>query len=299
MDSREFNAWLAAYRPLPAELLGDSQPRAFRGMSYTEINAYRYRLTLEKLEQAVSLRAGDCVLDIGAFPGGWASLLDHRFARGLQIDLLGLGLSPEFRERFRPPRFRVIDFDVDIENPAGKSRGREIPLDPGRYRAVSLLETIEHLYNPLPLLCRIGESLAPDGRLILTTDNPLWFGFAYQALRYRRSPWGPVQASHLFNRGDWRPHIRLYDLPDLACMLESSGMRVVFSCHFNDHYGLCSLQGGKLKSRAGMKSALSRLPSLLLPERYWANRILVVAARSGDGGARRIAANADEDLAPV
>lgn len=299
MDSREFNAWLAAYRPLPAEWLGDSQPRAFRGMSYTEINAYRYRLTLDKLERAVCLRAGDRVLDIGAYPGGWASLLDHRFARGLQIDLLGLGLSPEFRERFRDPRFRVIDFDVDVENPAGKSRGREIPLDAGSYRAVSLLETIEHLYNPLPLLRRIGESLAPGGRLILTTDNPLWFGFAYQALRYKRSPWGPVQKSHLFNRGDWRPHVRLYDLPDLGFMLENSGLRAVFSCHFNDHYGLCSLKNGKLKARAGMKSALSRLPSLLLPGRLWANRILVVAARSDEGRAGRIAPETDEVLSPV
>jgi len=295
MDNRKFDAWLAAYKPLRSEILGDKYPKAVRGMSFTELEAYRYRMTLERLTRSLSLQAQDCVLDIGPYPGGWASLLDEYFDRRLQIDLIGLGMTEEFKERLSAPRFRLIDFDVDSENPIGKNPGQEIPLETSRYRVVSLLETIEHLFNPLPLLRRIGQALTPSGRLLLTTDNPAWFGLAYQSLRGRRSPWGPVQESHLFNHGDWRAHFRLYDLQDLAFMLEATGMRVIDSCYFNDHFGLYALKRGELRFRLGLKAMRSKLPSFFLPARLWANRILVLAARS-DGADKKPAEISDANV---
>jgi SAM-dependent methyltransferase len=297
MDNRKFDEWLAAYKPLKGEILGDAYPEAVRGMSFTELEAYRYRLSLERLTRSLSLRPQDRILDIGPYPGGWASLLDMYFDQRLLIDLIGLGMSGEFKERLASPRFRFIDFDVDSENPLCRNPGREIPLEASCYRVVSLLETIEHLFNPLPLLRRIGQALAPDGRLLLTTDNPAWFGFAYQSLRGKRSPWGPVQESHLFNHSDWRAHVRLYDLNDLAFMLERTGMRVVDSCYFNDHFGLYALKEGKLKFRPGLKALRGKLPSLFLPRRLWANRILVLAAR--DGGAESISAEIPNANAPA
>lgn len=284
MNNKDFNDWLAKYTPLPQEILGNSYPKNVRRMSFTELHAYRYRLTLQRLAQSTSFRSGDCLLDIGPFPGGWVSLIDEHFGHSLQIDMIGLGMTPEFKERLLAPRFHLIDFDVDIENPICKNPGRDIPLERGRYKAVSLLETIEHLYNPLPLLRRIGESLTPDGRFILTTDNPSWFGFAYQSLCNKRSMWGPVQESHLFYHGDWRPHIRLYNLQDLNFMLEGTGMQVIDSCYFNDNFGLYALRNGKLSFRLGTKALRAKIPSLLLPVRLWANRILIVAAAKKEIG---------------
>jgi SAM-dependent methyltransferase len=277
MDNKKFSKWLAAYKPLQKEILGDSYPKAVRGMSFTELHAYRYRLTLQKLTGSIALQSEDCVLDIGPFPGGWASLLQEYYDRRIKIDLIGLGITPEFRDNLNAANIRFIDFDIDVENPICKNPGREIPLASACYRAVSLLETIEHLFSPLPILHKISESLAKDGLLILTTDNPSWFGFAYQMLRYRRSPWGPVQESHLFNKGDWRPHIRLYNLQDLAFILEQAGMQIIDSSYFNDHFGLYALKNGKLKFRLGIKPILAKLLSLLLPAQLWANRILIVA----------------------
>ncbi len=285
MDNKKFNSWLANYKPLPKEILGASFPKTIRGMSYTELHAYRYRLTLQKLAQSILLRPGDCVLDIGAYPGGWASLLQEYHDQQLKIDMIGLGMTPEFKDHLEAANIHFIDFDIDSENPICKNPGRGIPLERGRYRVVSLLETIEHLYNPLPLLRGIRESLTPDGRLILTTDNPLWFGFAYQSFRHRRSPWGPVQESHIFNKGDWRPHIRLYSLQDLTFVLARCGMRVIDSCRFNDHFGLFGLKRGKLRFRLRIKPVISKLPSFVLPAAHWANRILVVAARDEKSGA--------------
>jgi len=103
-------------------------------------------------------------------------------------------------------------------------------------------------------------------------------------LRYRRSPWGPVQESHLFNKGDWRAHIRLYNLDDLAFMLESAGMQIIDSSYFNDHFGLYALKNGKLKFRFGIKSLLAKFLSLLLPAQLWANRILIVAEVKKESG---------------
>lgn len=277
MDNKKFSKWLAAYKPLPKEILGDTYPKTVCGMSFTELHAYRYRLTLQKLTESISLQPDDYILDIGPFPGGWASLLHEYYDHRLKIDLIGLGMTPEFRDNLNAANIRFIDFDIDSENPICKNPGREIPLASARYRAVSLLETIEHFFNPLPVLRKIRESLTQDGLLILTTDNPSWFGFAYQMLRYRRSPWGPVQESHLFNKGDWRAHIRLYNLDDLAFMLESAGMQIIDSSYFNDHFGLYALKNGKLKFRFGIKSLLAKFLSLLLPAQLWANRILIVA----------------------
>jgi SAM-dependent methyltransferase len=226
MDNNKFQKWLAAYKPLAKEILGDAYPRSVRGLSFTELHAYRYRQTLQNLTGAISLQPLDYVVDLGPFPGGWASLLQEYYDRQLNIDLIGLGLTPEFRNNLAAANVRFFDFDIDGENPSCKNPGREMPLERERYRAVFLLETIEHLFDPLPVLRKVRESLAADGLLILTTDNPLWFGFAYQLLWRRKSPWGPVQDSHIFNKGDWRPHIRLYGPDDLAFMLERTGV-----CH--------------------------------------------------------------------
>ncbi|MBU4267838.1 MAG: class I SAM-dependent methyltransferase [Acidobacteria bacterium] len=278
MNNKKFSKWLAAYKPLAKEILGDAYPKAIRGMSFTELHAYRYRLTLQKLTQSISMQPEDCILDIGPFPGGWASLLHEYYDQRLKIDLIGLGMTPEFKDNLDADNIRFIDFDIDSENPICKNPGQEIPMTTARYRTVSLLETIEHFFNPLPVLHKIRESLTQDGLLILTTDNPSWFGFAYQMLRYRKSPWGPVQESHLFNKSDWRPHIRLYNLQDLAFMLEHAGMHIIDSSYFNDHFGLYALKNGKLKFRLGIKPLLAKFLSLLLPVQLWANRILIVAA---------------------
>lgn len=247
-------------------------------MSFTVLQAYRYRRTLRKLTESIALRPRDRVADLGPFPGGWASLLQEYYDRQLDIDLLGLGLTPEFRDNLAAANIRFFDFDIDAENPLCKNPGRDMPLERGRYRAVFLLETIEHLFDPMPVLSRIRESLTGDGRLLLTTDNPSWFGFAYQSLRYRKSPWGPVQESHLFNKSDWRPHFRLYDVADLTYMLDRAGMQVIDASYFNDHFGLYALKNGKLKFRLGTRSVLAKLPALLLPGRLWANRVMIVAA---------------------
>jgi SAM-dependent methyltransferase len=284
MDDRKFNAWLAAYKPLKREISGTGYPDNIRGRSFTELHAYRYRYTLGKLAESIALQPGDSVLDIGPFPGGWPSLLHEYYDRRLRIDLIGLGMSSEFRENFDSSNIRFFDFDIDGENPACKNPDREIPLASGQYRAIFLLETIEHLFNPLPVLRKIRESLTRDGLLLLTTDNPLWFGFAYQSLCRRRSPWGPVQESHLFNKSDWRPHIRLYSLADLAYVLSYAGLRVIVSTYFNDNFGLYALKSGKLKYRFGMKPMLSKFLSRTLPDRLWANRLLVIAEAGDDPG---------------
>jgi SAM-dependent methyltransferase len=279
MENHKFSEWLAAYTPISGEILDDTYSKSLQGMSYTELHAYRYRITLQKLMQFISLRLGDRILDIGPYPGGWASLLNEYYERQLEIDLIGLGMTPEFRNNLNAANIHFIDFDIDCENPICKNPGQEIPLASSRYRAVSMLEAIEHLFNPLPVLHKIKESLAEDGVLILTTDNPSWFGFAYQILRYRRSPWGSVQESHVFNKSDWRPHIHLYNLQDLTFLLEHAGMQIRDSSYFNDHFGLYALKNGKLKFRFGIKALLAKLLSLLLPAQLWANRIMIVAER--------------------
>ena len=279
-----FHRWLAEHRPLASEILPDTFPAYLRGMSFTELTAFRYRETLKRLIPSVKVREGDRLLDIGPYPGGWDTLLLEQFGPDITLDLLGLGLTDEFKNRMPKACCRFIDFDVDLKNPICRNPDHSIPISPATYRVVTLLETIEHCYDPLPLLEAIHAGLMPDGRLMITTDNPSWFGFAYQSLRYQRSIWGPVQESHVFNRSNWRPHIRLYTLDDLTYMLNHVGMEVIASGYFNDHFGLYHISHGELRFRPGFRPMISKLPSFFLPLRIWANRIWVIAGPTGSPG---------------
>ncbi len=281
VDRKKFSRWLASYTPLKGEIHGAEYPVSIRGKSFTELHLQRYRFTLEQTLTFSILNPGDRVLDIGPYPGGWISLLYFYHEGRIRVDALGIDFSKEFKSKFAAANIRLIEFDVDLENPICKNPGQPIPLGENEYSQVYLLETIEHLFNPLPILKKIKESLKEDGVLVITTDNPHWYGFFLQSILKRRSPWGMVAESHIFNQGDWRPHYRLYDIPDLTYLLQQTGLAIKTSMYFSDGSGTFTFTKGKWKRKKNPKVLLSGILEAFLPKRIRSNRSLILATRSG------------------
>ncbi len=69
-------------------------------------------------------------------------------------------------------------------------------LAPGPYDTIVAAEFIEHVENPFELVRTLRDQLGPDGRLILSTPNPLSFPVvAFELVRNRRRFYSPA---HLY-----------------------------------------------------------------------------------------------------
>jgi SAM-dependent methyltransferase len=86
-------------------------------------------------------------------------------------------------------------------------------LDADSYDLVLLIQTIEHVADPLAVLRRIGELLRPGGRLLVVTDNTASLDFRLNRSRH----WG----GYHFPR-----HWNLFDQPSLRLAAERAGLEV-------------------------------------------------------------------------
>jgi SAM-dependent methyltransferase len=144
--------------------------------------AAQYRQVHAKIAEWIAPRAGDRVLDIGAFTGDLLEILAEKGA-----DVYGLELQAEAvaiaTERLGP---RVFQADV---------LGTQFP--PGPYDIISMIALIEHVTDPRSMIRRTRELLAPGGRLYLETPNA---GSAVaRALGSAWPPLAPVEHIHLFS----------------------------------------------------------------------------------------------------
>jgi SAM-dependent methyltransferase len=96
------------------------------------------------------------VVDLGAGSGAFARLLADRGADVLGVDL-------ELFSTFRVEGIPFLSHDlVDPELPALVGR---------KFDALVSIEVIEHVENPVALLCNMRELLAPGGFGFITTPN--------------------------------------------------------------------------------------------------------------------------------
>lgn len=143
-----------------------------------------------------------------------AVVMDVGCGDGFHLDLL---------RRFGPPGWRLVGVDPD-ERAVLVARGRgldvhqsfldEAPIDAGSVDLALLIQTIEHVADPVALLTEIGRRLRPGGRLLVVTDNVGSPDFAIFGSRH----WGGWH----FPR-----HWHLYDRDTLAATARRAGLEVV------------------------------------------------------------------------
>lgn len=179
-----------------------------------------------------------------------------------------------------------IDSDaaaVDAAHAAGCSvtHGRldDLPMRAGCYQHVTLSHVVEHVHDPLGLLRRCHELLAPGGRLWLETPNLRSFG---------HDVFGPAW------RGLEPPrHLVLFDRRTLTAALAGAGFEGI---EFREHPGVSLFMWEQSRmiaraSGAGVRGVWRKLlatpPGVLVAEAYAAYRpersefLTCIAFRSG------------------
>jgi len=143
------------------------------------------------------------LLEVGCGPG-WALEV---FAQA-GLDARGIDVSPAAVERACARGLRAEAVDIEQESIAARVEER--------FDVVASLEVLEHLLDPLAALAKIGDVLAPDGRLLISLPNEI------HALRRAE-----ILAGRLSFGGHDDPHIRHFDLKAAERLFAAAGLRVV------------------------------------------------------------------------
>lgn len=147
------------------------------------------------------------ILDFGSGIGGLILRLKRDKAC---TDLHALEINIEDARRLEP----LLDgvWRVDYE------RGESLPeAYQGYFNHVILHDVVEHFFDPWVTLSRIRNLLAPEGRMVISTPNILYWILQYDILR-GKFHYGP---------GFWHTgHLRWYTPASLAELLVVAGLRI-------------------------------------------------------------------------
>jgi SAM-dependent methyltransferase len=154
---------------------------------------YRDADPMEQVDHAlvdfVDAHAGREVLDLGCGLGGYSKALADR-GRSVR----GLDVSEQYVERARELGVHAERYD-----------GRELPLADNEVDTVIMLEVLEHLEDPAPLL-REARRVARRGVLVSTPDCTQGFGSV------------PVEFSHMLDLD----HRQFFTVDSLRRLLEEA-----------------------------------------------------------------------------
>jgi SAM-dependent methyltransferase len=215
------------------------------------------------------------ILDVGAFPGTLLKLLrvfleERGFMAGI-----GLEGSDEFVDDLRGYGIEFVKANLDpvihVDDPAVQALPTRIPFDDGAFDFVFCTEALEHLLDPLVCLREIFRVLSPRGCFLMTTPN-----LARAANRFKlmggASVNFPLQQSIMYNKGNWRPHLREYTLAELRALFRDAGFHPLRERYLDisdDDVRLFAERAWRMRL---LKSALK--PFQLIPS--WRHTILSV-----------------------
>ena len=139
------------------------------------------------------------VLDVGGGTGWLAGLLRDMDPRVTVTQIVDIDAGAQARAERAGHRFfcgRIEDFRSD-----------------DRYDAILMLNLIEHVADPVGILRKVGELLAPGGRIYIKTPNFR----ALDAMLFRHHNWGGYHCPR---------HFVLFSRPGLAAAAARAGLAV-------------------------------------------------------------------------
>ena len=172
------------------------------------------------------LAGGARVLDVGCGRGVGHDLLAKRYREVHGVDGTEAALA---QARARGTAARVVDLDA----------GR-LPYPDAHFDAVLLLDVIEHLIDPAPIVAEIARILRPGGQAVVTTPN---VRSLRQLVRIAVQGRGPRTSGDDF--GVDGGHLHYFTSADVVRLCARAGLRVT------EQRGLAS--------RLPASSALTRL----------------------------------------
>ncbi len=164
---------------------------AFDENNFGIVHEVRERLETRRLTRWLrGVPSGARVLDVGCGDGFHLDLLRRRSS--IRCQLSGIDLDKRAVSR-------AVERGLEVAEGALETS----PIAPASVDCVLLIQTIEHVEDPLALLRAIRERLRPGGRLIVVTDNTGSLDFRWFGSRW----WGGYHVPrhlHLFDHGSLR-----------------------------------------------------------------------------------------------
>lgn len=167
------------------------------------------------------------ILDVGAYPGTLLKFLRVSLAERGFMAGVGLEGSDEFVNDLRryDIEFRRVNLDpiIRVDDPGVQALPTRIPYDDALFDFVFCTEALEHLLDPRVCLREIFRVLSPRGCFLMTTPNLARAANRLKLLCLGVSINFSLHESIMYNKGNWRPHMREYTLNELRHLFRDVG----------------------------------------------------------------------------
>lgn len=206
-------------------------PAHIRPPSFYIAQAHRIWLTSKYVWDAIQRAGAKRLLDLGSFPFAVPIVIRDFFGfRGdilatsnIALDERGLAFLNE-----RRIDLTALDLDPFVNDPQETTRlPSRLQEAFGTFDIVLASHVIEHLYHPMCLLDESSRILAPDGLMVLTTDNAMMLEVFANYVGNHGFIFEPVTQTAAMTFGFWRGHVRFFTETDLRTMIEKCGLEVV------------------------------------------------------------------------
>jgi SAM-dependent methyltransferase len=225
MEFINYKEFVLNYKPFEWEINQTDNREFFKGKhSFISnfIRFYKVFIYLNKLKKENS--QSPKILDVGAYPGNMIKLSNRIFENISEYSAVGLDLDKNFTEKMKDYNVKCIDTEIDPRFPNSK---KIIDWKVQNYDICFLLDTIEHLVDPIFCLDEINRSLKINANLIITTDNITNFLYIADMLRKGRSPnVHPILSSMVYT-GNHRPHHKEFSKEELEFILKRCGFEII------------------------------------------------------------------------
>lgn len=192
----------------------------------------RFGLIAERLRPAIAV--GASIADVGAYPGTTLRLVRALpGGDGTRLAAVGFSFDDRFSAAVDALGAEMVQAEFDVRAlPAGVPHLLDVA-GAGEWDVVVCSEVIEHTLQPLALLLGCRRLLRAGGELLLTTNSASFVGDVLK-LAIGRHNVEALDRSHILVDHEWRPHMRLYLLPELRELLALCGFTAVEAFYFDN-----------------------------------------------------------------
>jgi SAM-dependent methyltransferase len=230
ISRKEYNRLLAAINW--PEYLVMRDPAWLPGTSHIDITRERYFRIMCDICRIISPGSDHkpVIVDFGCFPGDLGLIMRKYFGDAIKLIGIGLALRADFRQAMSDNKVydSLLEVDIDPENPlfATNDFPADILLPEKSVDLIIAAEIFEHLYSPINFITQAARVLSTGGTLLITTPNVSYFGNICR-LACGRSIFPSLPESHIYQKSEWRAHMRVYDASEIKNLMSDGGLEEV------------------------------------------------------------------------
>ena len=236
MNFKDYKNFVINYKPFDWEIQ-DYHFRPYVNTSHSFIlnfiRFYKVNKYLEIISKEKNFE-NPKIVDVGAFPGNMVFLSKEIFKNISKYTSIGLDLDEKFIQKMGELKVTCVNTEIDPSFPEPKNI---VEWNIEEYDICYLLDTIEHLVDPIFCLDQINKALKVGGYILITTDNITNFLYIVDMLRKGKSPNVHPVLSSMTYRGNHRPHHKEYSKYELCYLLKQCGFELTNHEYFDRKQG--------------------------------------------------------------